>query len=263
MVRLYTEKVNIGYGERLIVKQLTVNIPDQKITAIIGPNGCGKSTLLKAMTRIISHRSGAVVLDGKDIATERTKKLAQKMAILPQNPESARGLTVAELVSYGRFPYQKGFGRLSQKDREAINWALDVTGTKDYRYRPVDALSGGQRQRVWIAMALAQQTEIIFLDEPTTYLDIAHQLEVLELLKRLNKEQQRTIVMVLHDINQASRYSDYIIALKDGEVAKAGTCEEVITRDVLKTVFHIDADIRLDPHTNKPMCLSYHLIKGE
>lgn len=263
MVRLYTEKLHISYGERLIVKNLSVNIPDKKITTIIGSNGCGKSTLLKAITRIISHQSGSVILDGENISTERTKALAKKMAILPQTPESASGLTVGELVSYGRFPYQKGFGRLSKQDYQTIDWALEVTGTKDYKFRLVDSLSGGQRQRVWIAMALAQETDIIFLDEPTTYLDMAHQLEVLELLQKLNKEQERTVVMVLHDLNQAARFADYIIALKDGEIVKAGTCDEVITHDVLKKVFHIDAEIGRDPRTNKPMCITYNLLRGD
>jgi iron complex transport system ATP-binding protein len=263
MVRLYTEKLHISYGERLIVKNLSVNIPDKKITTIIGSNGCGKSTLLKAITRIISHQSGSVILDGENISTEHTKALAKKMAILPQTPESASGLTVGELVSYGRFPYQKGFGRLSKQDYQTIDWALEVTGTKDYKFRLVDSLSGGQRQRVWIAMALAQETDIIFLDEPTTYLDMAHQLEVLELLQKLNKEQERTVVMVLHDLNQAARFADYIIALKDGEIVKAGTCDEVITHDVLKKVFHIDAEIGRDPRTNKPMCITYNLLRGD
>jgi iron complex transport system ATP-binding protein len=263
MVRLYTDELSIGYGEQPIVKNLSVQIPDRKITTIIGPNGCGKSTLLKAVTRIISHQSGNVILDGENITKENTKTLAQKMAILPQTPESASGLTVGELVSYGRFPYQTGFGRLTKKDYEVIDWALEVTGTLDYKFRPVDALSGGQRQRVWIAMALAQETEIIFLDEPTTYLDMAHQLEVLELLQKLNEEQGRTIVMVLHDLNQAARFADYIIALKDGEIVKAGNYEDVITRDVLMKVFNIDAVIGRDPRTDKPMCVTYNLLKGE
>jgi iron complex transport system ATP-binding protein len=263
MVRLYTEDLNIGYDERLIVKNLSVKIPDRKITTIIGSNGCGKSTLLKAITRIISQQSGMVVLDGKNISKENTKNLAKKMAILPQTPESASGLTVGELVSYGRFPYQKGFGRLTKKDYQVIDWALEVTGIIDFKFRPVDSLSGGQRQRVWIAMALAQETEIIFLDEPTTYLDMAHQLEVLELLQKLNIEQGRTIVMVLHDLNQAARFADYIIALKEGHIVKAGVCEEVITHDVLKQVFQIDAQIGRDPWTHKPMCITYNLLKGE
>ena len=261
MARLYTNNLNIGYGEHLIVKSLNVEIPDKQITTIIGSNGCGKSTLLKAITRIISHHSGTVVLDGKDISKENTKLLAKKMAILPQTPESASGLTVGELVSYGRFPYQTGFGRLTKKDHDVIDWALEVTGTADFKYRPVDSLSGGQRQRVWIAMALAQETDIIFLDEPTTYLDMAHQLEVLELLQKLNTEQERTIVMVLHDLNQAARFADYIIALKAGEIIKAGTCEEVICHEVLKKVFHIDAVIGQDPRTSKPICVTYNLTK--
>ncbi|WP_019377900.1 ABC transporter ATP-binding protein [Virgibacillus halodenitrificans] len=263
MYRLYTDALNIGYGEQLIVKDLSIQIPDKQITTIIGSNGCGKSTLLKAITRIISQSSGNVVLDGKNILKENTKQLARKMAILPQSPESTGGLTVGELVSYGRFPYQSGFGRLTRRDHEMIDWALEVTGIIDFKYRHVDALSGGQRQRVWIAMALAQETEIIFLDEPTTYLDMAHQLEVLELLQRLNKEEERTIIMVLHDLNQAARFADYIIALKDGEIVKSGDCETIMQPDVLRDVFQIDAEIGRDPRTNRPICLTYNLLKGE
>lgn len=261
MVRLYTDQLNIGYDQGLVVEELSLEIPDRKITTIIGSNGCGKSTLLKAITRIIPSRSGAVILDGKSIFKEDTKILARKMAVLPQSQTSSNGLTVAELASYGRFPYQKGFGRLTKRDHEAIDWALEVTGTKDFKFRKVDALSGGQRQRVWIAMALAQETELIFLDEPTTYLDLAHQLEVLELLQRLNREQGRTIVMVLHDLNQAARFADHIIALKDGKIVKAGNGEEVINHQVLKEVFQIDAEIGRDPRTNQPLCLTYNLLR--
>ncbi|WP_342560195.1 ABC transporter ATP-binding protein [Psychrobacillus sp. FSL W7-1457] len=263
MVRLYTEDLSIGYGEKLIVKELSIQIPDQKITTIIGPNGCGKSTLLKAITRIIPHQSGSILLDGKTVSRENTKVLAKKMAILPQTPESASGLSVGELVSYGRFPYQSGFGRLTKRDYEVIDWAMEVTGTIGFKYLPVDSLSGGQRQRVWIAMALAQETEIIFLDEPTTYLDMAHQLEVLELLQKLNVQEKRTIVMVLHDLNQAARFADYIIALKEGHIIKAGNCKEVITKEILRDVFEIDAEIGIDPRTEKPMCITYNLLKGE
>lgn len=263
LARLYTENLSVHYDKTAIIQDLTIEIPDGKITTIIGPNGCGKSTLLKAITRIIKSKSGSIILDGKHISKEDTKALARKMAILPQTPDSASGLSVGELVSYGRFPYQKGFGKLTKKDYDVINWALGVTGTQEFKYRSVDALSGGQRQRVWIAMALAQETEIIFLDEPTTYLDMAHQLEVLELLQKLNTEQQRTIVMVLHDLNQAARFADFIIALKDGKVVKAGSSEEVINHDVLKQVFQIDAEIGRDPRTNKPMCITYNLLQGE
>src|SRR5690625_2322795 len=263
MVRLHTNNLNIGYGEQLIIKDLSIEIPDKKITTIIGSNGCGKSTLLKAITRIIPYQSGSIILDGKNISEENTKRLAKKMAILPQIPESASGLTVGELVSYGRFPYQKGFGRLTKADDEVIDWALEVTRTKEFKFRLVDALSGGQRQRVWIAMALAQETEIIFLDEPTTYLDMAHQLEVLEILQKLNEQEERTIIMVLHDLNQAARFADHMIALKDGKIIQSGTCHEVMNQEVLKQVFHIDAVINTDPRTQKPMCITYNLLKGE
>ncbi len=260
MSRLFTENLKICYGEHIVVDNCNITIPDKQITTIIGANGCGKSTLLKAMTRIIPHQYGAVLLDGADIFKEKTKTIAKKMAILPQTPESVNGLTVAELVSYGRFPYQKGFGNLSKLDLEKIDWALDVTGTLDYKYNLVDSLSGGQRQRVWIAMALAQDTEIIFLDEPTTYLDIAHQLEVLELLQRLNREEGRTIVMVLHDINQAARFTDHMIALRDGKVVETGDSGQVITSEVLREVFDIDAQIGIDPCTMRPVCISYQLF---
>ena len=263
MPRLQTDKLQIRYNEKVVINDLQIEIPDKKITTIIGANGCGKSTLLKAMTRIIPHQKGTIMFDGKEIAKENTKQLARKMAILPQTQESASGLTVGELVSYGRFPYQSGFGRLTKHDYEVIDWALEVTNSMDYKYLPVDSLSGGQRQRVWIAMALAQETKVIFLDEPTTYLDMAHQLEILELLQRLNEEEERTIVMVLHDINQAARFADHIIALKNGEIMKQGTNHEVIHPDVLREVFHIEAVIGKDPITNQPICITYHLIKGE
>ena len=261
MVRLYTKGLHVSYGECSIIEDLNIAIPDKKITAIIGSNGCGKSTLLKSITRIIPHQSGSIVLDGKSISKASSKTLAKKLAILPQAPEGSKGLTVGELVSYGRFPYQKGFGRLTSKDIEVVNWALAVTGISEFKHHAIDALSGGQRQRVWIAMSLAQETEMIFLDEPTTYLDMAHQLEVLELLQKLNREQKRTIVMVLHDLNHAARFADYMIALKDGQIVKAGACEEVINKDVLKQVFQIDAKIGIDPRTNKPMCVTYNLLK--
>ncbi|KYG26938.1 ABC transporter ATP-binding protein [Alkalihalobacillus trypoxylicola] len=263
MTRFFTENVHIGYGDSLIVKDVSLKIPDRQITTIIGANGCGKSTLLKAMTRIIPQQSGSIILDGESISREGTKKLAKKLAILPQTPESISGLTVSELVSYGRYPHQSGLGRLTKRDWDVIDQALEMTGTKDFKYRTVDSLSGGQRQRVWIAMALAQETEMIFLDEPTTYLDLAHQLEILELLQRLNAEEGRTIVMVLHDLNQAARFADYLIAMKDGQIVKTGTGEQVISPNVLREVFEIDAIIGKDPITEKPICLTYSLIKGD
>ncbi|MET3574965.1 ABC transporter ATP-binding protein [Bhargavaea ullalensis] len=262
-MQLLAEDVRVGYDSAVIVDGMNISFPAGKITTIIGSNGCGKSTLLKALTRIIPHQGGSVTLDGLDIRSMETKALARKMAILPQTPESAGGLLVEELVAYGRFPHQKGFGRLSKEDRRMIDWALEVTRTAEFRDRPVDALSGGQRQRVWIAMALAQDTGIIFLDEPTTYLDMAHQLEILELLQELNRKEERTIVMVLHDLNQAARFSDHLIALSQGRLVKAGTPEDVLVPDVLKEVFNIDAVIARDPRTHAPLCITYDLIKGD
>ncbi|TDM14155.1 ABC transporter ATP-binding protein [Macrococcus bovicus] len=260
MERLSGEKITISYGEREIVKELTVHIPDGKVTSIIGPNGCGKSTLLKAMARIIPVKDGRVVLDGKNIHQQSTKEVAKKIAILPQSPEVADGLTAGELVSYGRFPYQSGFGRLSKEDKDVIDWALRATGTYEFKHRAVNDLSGGQRQRVWIAMALAQKTDIMFLDEPTTYLDISHQLEILDLVQTLNREQGTTIIMVLHDINQAIRFSDHLIAMKKGEIVQQGSPADVLTHDVLEEVFNIDAELSLDPRTGKPLLITYDLL---
>lgn len=261
MEALKVEQVDIGYSNELIIEDLSVSILENKITTIIGPNGCGKSTLLKAISRILKIKKGAVYLDGKAIHQLETKEVAKKMAILPQSTEAPAGLTVFELVSYGRFPHQKGFGSLKKKDYEYIYWAIDVTGLNEFKDRPIEALSGGQRQRVWIAMALAQDTEILILDEPTTYLDLAHQLDILLLLQRLNVEEGRTIVMVLHDLNHASRFSDYMIAMKDGVLIKEGTPEEVMTCPNLQLVFNIDASIVTCPFSSNPICLSYQLCQ--
>lgn len=258
--RLNGQHVTIGYGDHVIVDNLDVEIPDGKVTSIIGPNGCGKSTLLKALSRLLSVKGGEITLDGKNIHTQSTKEIAKKIAILPQSPDVADGLTAGELVSYGRFPHQKGFGRLSAEDKAEIDWALKVTGTYDFKHRAINDLSGGQRQRVWIAMALAQKTDIIFLDEPTTYLDISHQLEILELVQELNREQGCTIVMVLHDINQAIRFSDHLIAMKAGEIVSSGETQEVLTKDILERCFNIYAELSTDPRTGKPMLVTYDLL---
>lgn len=261
MTRLNGNQVTISYGDNVIVDNLDVTIPDGQITSIIGPNGCGKSTLLKALSRLLSISNGDIILDGKSIHSQSTKDIAKKIAILPQSPEVADGLTVGELVSYGRFPHQKGFGRLSAEDKKEIDWALNVTGTYDFKDRSINDLSGGQRQRVWIAMALAQRTDIIFLDEPTTYLDISHQLEILELITQLNQEQGCTIVMVLHDINQAVRFSDHLITMKNGDIVADGSTENVLTKDILEKVFNIDVEISEDPRTGKPILVTYDLCR--
>ncbi|MBP3966560.1 ABC transporter ATP-binding protein [Paenibacillus lignilyticus] len=257
-----TSKLNIGYEERLIVENLNIIIPKGKITALVGANGSGKSTILKTMARLMSPSAGTVLLDGKSVHKQSTKDVAKQLAILPQNPTAPDGLTVAELVSYGRFPYQKGFGSLSKEDRSVIQWAVEKTGMTEFADRPIDRLSGGQRQRAWIAMALAQQTDMLFLDEPTTFLDMTHQLEVLELLQHLNETAGRTIVMVVHDLNHASRYAHHMIAIKNGNVVGEGTPVAVMNKDVLREVFSIEADIILDPRSGVPLCLPYALARA-
>ena len=261
MNSLSTNNLTIAYNKKIIINNLEIVIPERKITSIIGPNGCGKSTLLKAVGRILKPERGSVYLDGIDIYTLNTKEVAKKMSILPQSPKAPSGITVGELVSYGRFPHQHSLKKLTVEDKKIIQWAMDITKLSEYEVTLVDNLSGGQRQRVWIAMALAQQTDIILLDEPTTYLDLAYQLEILELLYRLNKEQGCTIAMVLHDLNLASRFSDYIIAMRSGKIIEYGTPDEVICEDVLKKTFNINADIIKDSTSKKPICVSYDLIR--
>ncbi|MET7040570.1 ABC transporter ATP-binding protein [Clostridium botulinum] len=261
MNSITTTNLAIAYEDKLIVDGLNMNIPKGKITTIIGPNGCGKSTVLKTVGRILKPKEGLVYLNGDDIRNLSTKEVAQKMAILPQSPQAQGGLTVGELVSYGRFPHKKGFGKLSPEDKKVIEWALDITKLTELEVTMVDNLSGGQRQRVWIAMALAQQTDLILLDEPTTYLDMAYQLEVLELLYNLNRKQSCTIVMVLHDLNLAARFADYMIAIRSGNIVRCGTPKEIMTKEVLKDTFNIDAEIVWGSKTGRPTCISYELIK--
>ncbi|MEI7025499.1 ABC transporter ATP-binding protein [Paenibacillus sp. y28] len=262
MSRLMTDNLNMAYADRLIVENLNVSIPDGKITALVGANGSGKSTILKAMARIMKPKGGNVLLDGQSIHTQPTKQVAKQLAILPQNPTAPDGLTVSELVSYGRFPHQSGFGSLTKHDKEVISWALQVTGMSEFEERPVDQLSGGQRQRAWIAMALAQETDILFLDEPTTFLDMAHQLEVLKLLQKLNEDAKRTIIMVVHDLNHATRYAQHVVAIKKGKVVCEGSPEAVVTKEVLREVFGIEADIVPDPRTGVPLCLPFELTES-
>lgn len=259
MFRLETTKLDIAYEERLIVEDLNIQIPQGKITALVGANGSGKSTILKTMARIMAPKVGNVLLDGKSIHKQSTREVAKQLAILPQNPTAPEGLTVTELVSYGRFPYQKGFGSMRAEDKRMIEWAIEVTGMTEFHDRPIDQLSGGQRQRAWIAMALAQETDILFLDEPTTFLDMAHQLEVLQLLEQLNATANRTIVMVVHDLNHASRYAHHMIGIKKGKAIAQGSPVEVMNSDVLREVFNIEADIVIDPRSGVPLCLPYAL----
>lgn len=261
MSTIEARNICVSYQKKMILDQLSTTLPDKKMTCIIGPNGCGKSTLLKSLARIIPVSSGEILLDGQAITDLPTKKIAKHLTLLPQILESIPGTTVYELVSYGRFPHQKYLGGLSKKDRDKIHWAMETTNVTSLANQLLENLSGGQRQRVWLAMALAQDTDTIFLDEPTTYLDLNHQLEVLELLKELNQKEKKTIIMVLHDLNLASRFSDYIISMKDGRIYQQGTVKQVLSHQALQDIFNIDANIVSDPKTTNPLLLDYYLLK--
>jgi iron complex transport system ATP-binding protein len=251
--RLRTEAVTVGYGEEPVVRDLSLTITDGKVTTIVGPNGCGKSTLLRTMARLLKPSSGEVLLDGESIHDISTKDVARRMALLPQSPVAPDGLLVRDLVGRGRHPHQRWFSQWSPEDEAVVEAALEMTDTADLRDRPLDQLSGGQRQRAWIAMTLAQDTELLLLDEPTTYLDLAHQVEVLDLVTRLNRERGRTVVMVLHDLNLAARYSDVIVVMKDGAIAGQGTPTDVFTPPMLADTFGLEADVLPDPRTGLPI----------
>jgi iron complex transport system ATP-binding protein len=251
--RLDAEHVRLAYDRFEVVPDLSIVIPPQQITVIVGANACGKSTLLRALARLLAPRSGSVHLDGKDITHLPTKVVATKLGLLPQSPIAPDGITVADLVARGRYPHQKWFRQWSREDEAAITAAMEATGTLELADRSVDELSGGQRQRVWIAMALAQGTDIMLLDEPTTYLDLAHQVEVLELLHDLNRDEQRTIVLVLHDLNHACRYAHHIVAMREGRIVREGPPEAVITEDVVEEVFGLHARVVPDPVAGTPM----------
>ncbi|MVO98395.1 ABC transporter ATP-binding protein [Paenibacillus lutrae] len=254
---LRVEKLESCYEKSTVFRDLDFEVKEGEVTTIIGPNGCGKSTLLKTIGRILKQKSGKIFFRDQDLSTIRTRKIAQHIALLPQNPIAPPELKVEELVSYGRYPHRKNLNKMSAKDKEIIEWALDVTNIAPYRNREIGSLSGGQRQKVWLAMAFAQDTEILLLDEPTTYLDMAHQLEVLQIVEKMNMEQKQTVVMVLHDINHAARFSHRIVAMKQGEIIASGHPHEIITKDVLNQVFHIDARIMLDPENGAPVCYGY------
>lgn len=253
--RLYADGVSLGYDDRTIVHDLTVAIPDGKVTVIVGGNGCGKSTLLRGMARLLRPRGGAVLLDGEAVHTLPTKKVAQRIGLLPQNPVAPEGVTVVDLVGRGRHPHQSAFRRWGAEDDEAVAEALALTDTTELAERIVDELSGGQRQRVWIAMALAQGTDLLLLDEPTTYLDVAHQVEMLDLLHELNVRAGTTIVMVLHDLNLSARYADHLVALKEGRVVAEGTPEQVVTEAVVLDVFGLENRVITDPVSRTPLVL--------
>ncbi|MFG6593524.1 ABC transporter ATP-binding protein [Sulfitobacter sp. 1A13368] len=250
--RLETRDLGAGYEKRVILENVTLAVPAGKITAIVGGNASGKSTLLRTLARILQPKSGAVLLDGEAVHQMKSRKLAQVMGLLPQSPIGPEGIAVADLVGRGRHPHQGLFSRWSAEDDRAVARALAATGTEELAERDLDTLSGGQRQRVWIAMALAQETDLLLLDEPTTFLDVAHQVEVLDLLVDLNMAQGTTIVMVLHDLNLAARYADHLIAVGDGGIRAEGPPAEVLTEELVKTVFGLSCRIVNDPVSQTP-----------
>ncbi len=247
--------LTLGYGERTVIQGLDLPVPPGRITAIVGANACGKSTLLRSMSRLLAPRAGQVLLDGKQVHRTPAKELARLLGLLPQSPLAPEGITVADLVGRGRHPHQRVLSRWSAADDAAVAAALEATATLDLAERSVDELSGGQRQRVWIAMVLAQQTDVLLLDEPTTFLDVSHQIEVLDLLTDLNRARGTTIVMVLHDLNLAARYSDHLVALAGGTVHSAGVPGQVLTEACVREVFGLDARIITDPTSGRPLML--------
>ncbi|MEV7608492.1 ABC transporter ATP-binding protein [Microbacterium sp. NPDC089320] len=252
---LAAEGLTLGYTDRPVITDLDLEIPAGEITVIVGPNACGKSTLLRSMSRLLAPRAGHVLLDGREVHRMPAKELARTLGLLPQSPIAPEGITVSDLVGRGRHPHQGMFTRWTRDDDLAVARALDVTETAALADRPVDELSGGQRQRVWIAMALAQETEVLLLDEPTTFLDVSHQIEVLDLLTDLNRLRGTTVVMVLHDLNLAARYADHLIALEGGHVRAVGAPGEVLTTDVVRDLFGMESRIIVDPTSGKPLML--------
>lgn len=247
--------VSVGYDDKVICRDVSIEVAQGSFTAIIGPNACGKSTLLRAIARLLPVGAGSVLLNGKDLNDIRTRTVAQQLGLLPQTSLAPEGITVTDLVSRGRYPHQRMFDRWSSQDEAAVSEALTATGTLPLAGRLVDELSGGQRQRVWLAMVLAQQTPILLLDEPTTFLDIAHQYSLLELCERLRVEHGRTIVVVLHDLNQAARYADQLVMMKDGVVEAAGCPSEVITAERVEAVYGLRSQVIPDPETGSPLVI--------
>ena len=258
MTRLLAQGVTLGYEGRTVAHDLSVTVPDDSFTVIIGPNACGKSTLLAALARVLTPAAGSVLLDGREIAGYRSKEVARRLGLLPQGQVAPDGITVVDLVSRGRYPHQRLLRQWSEDDERAVVAALEATSTTELAGRPVDELSGGQRQRVWLAMALAQETRILLLDEPTTYLDIAHQVDVLDLCAHLRADRGYTLVAVLHDLNQACRYATHLVALKEGRIVAEGEPSAVITADLVRDVFGLDCRVITDPESGTPLVIPKH-----
>ncbi|MFI5485991.1 ABC transporter ATP-binding protein [Micromonospora echinaurantiaca] len=245
--------MTLAYERRTVAQDLTVAVPDRSFTVIIGPNACGKSTLLRALSRLLRPAAGSVLLDGEDIHRRSARSVARTLGLLPQSSIAPDGIGVAELVARGRYPHQRLLRQWSREDERIVTESMAATGVADLADRAVDELSGGQRQRVWIAMALAQQTPLLLLDEPTTYLDIAHQIEILDLCARLHEEQGRTLVAVLHDLNHAARYATHLIAMREGRVVAAGPPAEVVTAELVEEVFRLPCRVIEDPESGTPL----------
>jgi iron complex transport system ATP-binding protein len=258
-VHIQVDDLSVSYASQIVLSGLNLHLSAGRITVLVGSNGSGKSTMLKAIARIVKPVRGAIYLDGKAIHELPTKEVARQMSILPQNPVTPEGLTVRELVSFGRLPHQTYLRRESGQDHEAIDRAIELTGVQQFAGRRLDELSGGQRQRAWIALAIAQETSTILLDEPTTFLDLEHQFEILNLLASLNRRERRTIVMVLHDLNHAARFADHLVVVESGRVNREGKPADVLTAQLLREVFRIRADVMTCPHTGVPVCLPYGL----
>lgn len=255
MNALETRNLSLTYGNGTIIEELDLAIPEGKVTVFIGSNGCGKSTLLRSMARLLKPKVGEIILNGKQIAELSTKEVAKRLSILPQGPVAPEGLTVFQLVKQGRYPYQSWLRQWSDEDEQAVMHALKATQTLELAELPVDSLSGGQRQRAWMAMTLAQGTRTALLDEPTTYLDMAHQIDILDLLFELNEREKTTIVMVLHDLNLACRYAHHIVAIKDKTVYAQGKPGDIINRELIRAVFDMDCEVLPDPLYGTPLCI--------
>lgn len=261
MEAISVKNLKVAYENNVIIEDMSLSIPKGKISIIIGANGCGKSTLLKTIARINKSQKGDIFINSKNIKKVKEKNIAKEVAFLPQGPVCPEGLTVRELVAYGRFPHQKIIGGLNSHDKELIEWAIKETGLSEFADREVENLSGGQRQRAWIAMTLAQETEIIMLDEPTTYLDMSYQLEVLEVLQKLNKEKNITVVIVLHELNNACRFADNIIGLKKGQIICEGKPLDVINEENLKKIYGIQANLTVSKDGKYPICMDYDIFR--
>ena len=255
------KNLKVGYEEKIIIENLSLNIKKGEVVSIIGPNGCGKSTLLKSLSRMIKPVSGDIYIQSENIKSLKNKAISQKVCLLSQHNDAPRDLTVEELVYFGRIPHKKWYESKSKSDEELVNWAIENTGLTRYKNTPISSLSGGERQRAYIAQALCQKPDVLLLDEPTTYLDISYQLELMELVREINERLNITIVMVLHELNQASKYSDRLIIMKSGEIVSDGCPKEIINKEIIKKVYNIDCDIDNDPISNKPRIHPIQTIK--